>query len=85
MSWVHSSRYGERAGADQLAAPGELAAAGAGEHSAALDVDPGVDKGRGQVLGEVLQVIGQVLPGGGAVVEVVDLIDQDPPGRCGRR
>jgi hypothetical protein len=27
------------------------------------------------VLGEVLQVIGQVLPGRGAVVEVVDLID----------
>jgi hypothetical protein len=27
------------------------------------------------VLGEVLQVIGQVLPGRGTVVEVVDLID----------
>jgi hypothetical protein len=66
---------GERAGADQLAAPGELAAAGAGEHPAPLDVDPGVDEGRGQVLGEVLQVVRQVLPGRGAVVEVVDLVD----------
>ena len=66
---------GERAGADQLAAAGELAAAGAGEYPAALDVDPGVDEGRGQVLGEILQVVGQVFPGGGAVVEVVDLID----------
>jgi len=27
------------------------------------------------VLGEVLQVVGQVFPGRGAVVEVVDLID----------
>ena len=71
---------GERPGADQLAAPGELPAAGAGEHPAPLDVDPGVYKGRGQVLGEVLQVVGQVLPGGGAVVEVVDLIDQDQVG-----
>ena len=34
---------GERAGADQLAAPGELAAAGAREHPAPFDVDPGVD------------------------------------------
>ena len=32
------------------------------------------------MLGEVLQVIRQVLPGGGAVVEVVDLIDQDRVG-----
>jgi hypothetical protein len=29
---------GERSGADQLAAPGDLAAAGAGEHPAAFDV-----------------------------------------------
>jgi hypothetical protein len=66
---------GERAGADQLAAPGELPAAGAGEHPGPFDVDPGVNKGRGQVLGEVRQMVGQVLPGRGAVVEVVDLID----------
>ena len=32
------------------------------------------------MLSEVLQVIGQVLPGRGAVVEVVDLIDQDQVG-----
>ena len=62
MSWVHSSRWGTD-GTDRLATPGELAAAGAGEHPAAFDVDSGVDKGRGQVLGEVLQVMGQVLPG----------------------
>jgi len=35
-------------GADQLAAPGELAAAGAGEHPAPLNVDARVDKGRGR-------------------------------------
>jgi hypothetical protein len=35
----------------------------------------GHGEGRGQVLGEVLQVIGQVLSGGGAVVGVVDLVD----------
>jgi hypothetical protein len=33
---------GERPGTDQLAAAGELAAAGAGEDPAPLDVDPGV-------------------------------------------
>jgi len=32
------------------------------------------------VLGEVLEVVGQVLPGGGSVVEVVDLVDQDQVG-----
>ena len=37
-----------------------------------LDLTP---SGRGQVLGEVLQLIGQVLPGGGAMVRVMDLID----------
>src|SRR5262245_55776169 len=66
---------GERAGADQPAPPGELPAAGAGKHPAPFHVDPGVDEGRWQVLGEVLQVIGQVLPGRGAVVQVVDLVD----------
>jgi hypothetical protein len=44
---------GERAGADQGAAPGELLAAHAGEQPAALDVDAGVDERGGQVLGEV--------------------------------
>ena len=71
---------GERAGADQPAPPGQLPAAGAGEHPAPFHVDPCVGKGGGQVLGEVLQMIGQVFPGGGAVVEVVDLIDQDQVG-----
>jgi len=55
---------GERAGADQPAPAGELAAAGAGEHSAPFHVDPGIDERGRQVLSEVLQMIRQVLAEG---------------------
>lgn len=50
----------ERGGADQHAAAGDLFAPDPGEQTAAFDVDAGVDERRGQMLGEVLQVVGHV-------------------------
>ncbi|MFE0726891.1 hypothetical protein ACFW2X_01300 [Streptomyces antibioticus] len=52
----------ESTGADQDAAAPELLAADPGEQPGLLDVDPGIDEGRRQVLGEVLQVIGESSP-----------------------
>ncbi|WP_411153457.1 hypothetical protein [Streptomyces sp. A30] len=45
-----------------------------------LDVDARIDKCGGQVLGEVLQVVGQLLTRDGGEVHQVDLIDQDEIG-----
>lgn len=68
---------GERAGIDQHAAAGDLFAAHPGEQPGPLDVDTDVDERRGQMLGEVLQVVGHVLTGGGGQIQVVDLVDQN--------
>ena len=54
----------ERACRDEPAAPGGLAPAGAGEHPAAFDVDPGVDERGGPVLGEVLEMSERSSPAG---------------------
>ena len=62
---------------DQDAPARDLLAADPGEQAGALDIDAGVDEGGGQVLGEVLQVVGHILAGSGGEIEVVDLVDQD--------
>lgn len=40
-------------------------------------VDAGIDERGRQVLGEVFQVVGEVLPGAGRKVQIVDFIDDD--------
>ncbi|MER7983072.1 hypothetical protein [Streptomyces sp. NPDC095817] len=47
-----------------------------------LDVDACVDKRGGQVLGEVLQVVGHLLTRDGGEVHQVDLVDQNEIGRA---
>ncbi|MCG6500036.1 hypothetical protein MCM47_38515 [Kitasatospora sp. A2-31] len=67
---------GEVAGVLEHAVGGDLLATDSGEQALALDVDAGIDERGGDVLREVLQMVGQVLAGGRGHVDVVDLVDQ---------
>ncbi len=66
---------GEVAGVLHHAAGRDLLAADPGEQSLPVDVDARVDKRRRDVLGEVFQVVRQVLSGRGGHVDVVDFVD----------
>jgi hypothetical protein len=52
-----------------------LPAANTGEQPGLLDVDPGIDERRGQMLREIFEVVGEFLARDGGVVEQVDLVD----------
>ncbi|SKW11045.1 Uncharacterised protein [Mycobacteroides abscessus subsp. abscessus] len=71
---------GEGVGVDDTAAARKLPSPGAGEQPGFLHLDAGVDEGRRQVFGEVLEVIGKLFAGTGVQVQVVDLIDHHDVG-----
>lgn len=70
----------ERPGMQERAPAGDLVTSDAGEQPGVFDVDPRIDEGRGQVLGEVLEMVRQLLAGGGGRVHRMDLVDQDQIG-----
>jgi hypothetical protein len=65
---------GERPGGEDGEPAGDLAAAGPAEQPGLLDFHAGVDEGGGDLLGEVLELVGNLGAGAGGEVEVVYLI-----------
>ena len=81
---VRGGGVAERLGVDGNEPAGELPAADVVEQAGAGGVDARVDERRGDVLGQVLEVVAGVGAGPGVVVQVVDLVDQDQLGSAGR-